>query len=192
MENYIKNEQLEEVLLSYIDKDEEGNRDVFYKKAQVKVVTYTKKTILEENEIDDDVYTESEIEGIMKVYYKNGDMHEENVTMYYSANGDESHYYHDSFAENEKALCRSWLESNSKIDANNEVVCNLEKIEIYWTKLKTEICTCNCEYCGKPIILRSADNDKYCHNCGCNFCDDCLTKADEEGYPYLCPDCIDL
>lgn len=193
--NFIKNEEIQEVYLDYIDKDEEGKNDVFYKKAKTRVITYMEKALNDEMlRIDDDIYYECELKGIVRVYYKNGDIHQKEITDCAIYEGDESYNYNNGIDDIEKGICSELIYKNSKISENKDVICNLEKIEIYWNEGRIEISTYDCEYCGEQITLRSRDNGVYCHGCGCNFCKDCLTEEVEyEGvvYDYLCPHCME-
>lgn len=188
-ENFRKTETIHGIYLDYVDCDEEGNREIFYKESKVKTILYMENSIIDKlDDIDGDLYYDCELRGILKTYYKNGDIHEKNITRYAHHNGRESYYYKQDVEDINQNIYECEICNNSKMLDDNTVTCNLEKIELYWTDIEIEINEYECEFCLDKIELKS-DELNSCVECGCNCCPDCLIKNDYVAGGYVCPKC---
>lgn len=187
-ENFEKFESTHGIYLSYMDKDEEGNWDVFYKQSKVKTILYMENSIVDKlDDIDYELYYGCHLDGIIKVYYKDGSIDAKEITACTYHHGRESYYHKQDISDENKNIFENLIHINSRLDDNNEVICDLEKIELYWTYVEIEISEYECSHCRCLVELRS-DELNCCQNCCCDCCECCLIHNDYLEM-YVCPEC---
>lgn len=188
-ENFRKRERVHKVYLDYLEWDKEGNPEVCYQEIKVNTVLYVKNEIDDKlDEMDNDLYYDYELIGKLKKYYKNGNVVEEDISDWAIHDGYESYYHKRDMQYINEYTFESAIYNNLQKVNDNMYMCNLDKIELYWTEIgEIEISEYECEHCREMIELRS-DELNSCSHCCCNCCPDCLTDTE---YGWACPECYE-
>lgn len=166
----------------------ESTHDIFIdgNKIETKIILYLGYSVLDKiHSVDDELWYDCDLDGIVKVYYKNGDIHKEETSRNFRHVG--SSINSESVTSVTKDEFGYIMSLNTKRGYNNIPTCNLKKIELYWIDAEIEVVEYDCKVCGRFMPARSDEPDS-CEQCGGNCCKDCLIYSDYlKGY--VCPDC---
>lgn len=153
---------------------------------KTKAILYLGYSVLDKiHDIDDELWYDCDLNGIAKVYFKNGDINEEKVSTRFRHSGTSS--YSESITSVTKDEFGYIMSLNIKRNYNRIPICNLKKIELYWIDAEIEVVEYDCKVCGRFMPARSDEPDS-CEQCGGNCCKDCLIY-NEYLKGYVCPDC---